>query len=155
MKWLVFSDSHGRWEYMKQAVEEQKPDGVIHLGDVCRDMGRLVQMFPDLPVEMVRGNCDGSIDVPAEREIFLGGKRLWLLHGDAYHVKFGTGMLVSEAQARGVDAVLFGHTHRPLCSREGRLWVLNPGTVKGEPRATCGVVELEGKELYCRTLVLR
>ena len=82
------------------------------------------------------------------------GKRLWLLHGHTYHVKFGEGLLVSEARARGVDAVLFGHTHQPLCYREGSLWVLNPGTVSGRPRATCGVLEKKGEDLVCRTVVL-
>ena len=155
MKWLVFSDSHGNLEYMKRAVEEYRPDGVLHLGDVSRDAQRLAQLFPGLPVEGVRGNCDGmSGDAPVEREIFIGGKRLWLLHGHTYHVKWGVGMLVSEARARGVDAVLFGHTHQPLCYREGRLWVVNPGTVSGRPRATCSVIEKKGEELDCRTAVL-
>ena len=155
MKWLVFSDSHGNLEYMKQAVEDQKPDGVLHLGDMCRDAQRLAELFPDLPIEGVRGNCDlGERNISVEQEIFIAGKRLWLLHGHTYQVKYGVGMLVSEARARGVDAVLFGHTHQPLCYREGRLWVLNPGTVSGRPRATCGILEKAGEELVCRTLVL-
>lgn len=155
MKWLVFSDSHGNLEYMRQAVLDQSPDRILHLGDVSRDAERLAQMFSHIPVEGVRGNCDGfSGDGPVERELFLAGKRLWLLHGHTYRVKYGVGMLVSEARARGVDAVFFGHTHQPLCYREGKLWVMNPGTVSGRPRATCGVLEEADGDIVCRTLVL-
>ena len=34
MKILVFSDSHRSWSGMIQAIDEQKPDQVIHLGDL-------------------------------------------------------------------------------------------------------------------------
>ncbi len=155
MKWLIFSDSHGNLEPMKRAVSLERPDRILHLGDVARDGERLQEAFPGIPVEGVRGNCDGLFgDAPAERELFFAGKRIWMLHGHTYHVKLGVGMLVSEARARGIDAVFFGHTHEPLCYREGRLWVMNPGTASGRPRATCGVLEDRGEELYCRTLVI-
>ena len=57
MKWLVFSDSHGKLDYMRKAVELEKPERILHLGDVSRDAERLQTMFPTIPVEMVRGNC--------------------------------------------------------------------------------------------------
>ncbi len=150
MKWLVFSDSHGSMDYMRRAVEAEKPDRVLHLGDVARDGARLQALFPKLPMEQVRGNCDGwGGDEPEEKEVFFMDRRVWMLHGHTYHVKYGTGMLVSEARARGVDVVVFGHTHQPLCDWDG-LWVMNPGTVSGRPRATYGVIELTDKGLSCR-----
>lgn len=150
MKWLVFSDSHGSMDYMRRAVEEEKPDRILHLGDVARDGARLQALFPKLPMEQVRGNCDGwGGDEPEEKEVFLMDRRVWMLHGHTYHVKYGTGMLVSEARARGMDVVVFGHTHQPLCDWDG-LWVMNPGTVSGRPKATYGVIELTEKGLSCR-----
>ena len=53
------------------------------------------------------------------------------------------------SRARGVDVVVFGHTHQPLCDWDG-VWVLNPGTVSGMPSATYGVIELTEKGLSCR-----
>lgn len=152
MKWLVFSDSHGRWEYMKRAVEKEQPDRVLHLGDVTRDAQRLLAECPGLQLEQVRGNCDGFIDdYPEEKEIFFGTKRVWLLHGHTYRVKMGIGMLTSEARARGVNVVLFGHTHEPLCFLEGNLWVMNPGAIGGPAaQPTYGVIEERSGELYCR-----
>lgn len=150
MKWLVFSDSHGSIDYMRQAVEREAPDRALHLGDVARDAEKLRSLFPRLKIEQVRGNCDGwSSDEPEEREVFLQDRRVWMLHGHTYHVKYGTGMLLSEARARGVDVVVFGHTHQPLCDWDG-VWALNPGTVSGRPRATYGVIELTDKGLSCR-----
>jgi hypothetical protein len=141
---------------MRQAILQERPDGVLHLGDVVRDALRLQEDFPDLPMEQIRGNCDmGVSDIPEEKEIFLGGKRIWMLHGHTYWVKMGLNLLTAEAQTRGVDVVTFGHTHQPLCDRNGPLWILNPGTVQGYPGATCGVIEIKDGKLSCRTLSLR
>lgn len=155
MKWLVFSDSHGSIDYMRRAVEAEAPDHVLHLGDMVRDSAKLQALFPKLPMEQVRGNCDGwSSDEPEEKEIFLMDCRVWMLHGHTYWVKSGVGLLTEEAHVRGVEAVLFGHTHVPLCDRVGSLWIMNPGTVSGRPRATYGVIEERDRDLYCRTAVI-
>ena len=50
MKWLVFSDSHGNLNYMKQAVGAEKPDKVLHLGDVIRDAKQLQDKAAILPL---------------------------------------------------------------------------------------------------------
>ncbi len=151
MKWLVFSDSHGSIDYMRQAVEREKPDRVLHLGDMVRDVPKLQALFPELVIEQVRGNCDGwSCEEPEEKELFFQDKRVWMLHGHTYQVKYGVGMLMGEARARGMDVVVFGHTHEPLCDCDGRLWTMNPGTVSGMPRATYGVIELQNGKLSCR-----
>lgn len=158
MKCLVFSDSHGKLDYMRRAVEAEKPDRVFHLGDMARDARQLQWDYPNLPMDWVRGNCDGysgDEEDPEEREIFLNGNRIWLLHGHTYQVKLGIGMMMNEARARGVQVVLFGHTHTPTCFLEGSLWVMNPGTCSGIPQATYGVIESDGEKLNCRIMDCR
>lgn len=151
MKWLVLSDSHGNLDGMKKAVEEEKPDRILHLGDVSRDAERLQAAFPTIPVEMVRGNCDGWYgEAPEERELSFRGKKVWMCHGHTYHVKLGIGMFTSEARAKDAAVALYGHTHEPTCFREGPLWIMNPGTCSGYPRATYGVIEERDGEPYCR-----
>lgn len=151
MKLLVCSDSHGNLDYMRRAVELERPDQVLHLGDVTRDGQRLLEAFPGLALEQVRGNCDGWGDgFPEEKELFLGGKRIWMLHGHTYRVKLGIGLLTEEARSRGEDVVVFGHTHQPLCFLDGSLWVMNPGTIRGFPKATYGLIELEAGKINCR-----
>lgn len=60
MKLLILSDSHREMEYMRDAVRRERPDAVIHLGDLVPDADRLAEEFPGLPVLSVRGNCDFS-----------------------------------------------------------------------------------------------
>ena len=141
---------------MRQAVEAERPDRIVHLGDVVRDGQRLFSLCGGIPLEQVRGNCDSEgCGVPLEKELLFRGHRIWLLHGHTYRVKLGLGLLTEEAWNRGVDMVLFGHTHLPLCMREGRLWVMNPGTCGGGgPKATYGVIEERNGELDCRTAVI-
>ncbi len=156
MKWLVFSDSHGKLDYMKKAVELEKPERILHLGDVSRDAERLQDMFPHIPVEMVRGNCDGWYgDALEEKELSFLGKRVWMAHGHEYHVKLGIGSFTAEARRKEAAVALFGHTHEPVCFMEGTLWVMNPGTVSGYPRATYGVIEDRDNRPYCRLEVIR
>jgi len=155
LKLLIFSDSHGNIEYMRRGIVRERPDQIIHLGDLTLDVQRLRKCFPDLPVEQVRGNCDGRDSIPEERELLVGGKRLWLLHGHTHQVKWGLSVLREEAQARGVDAVFFGHTHHALCAREGHLWIVNPGTCRGFPEATCAVAEISDGQIVCRMMDLK
>ena len=66
MKILVFSDSHGVKEPMLAAIEEQKPDMVLHLGDYVRDAEAIAAYFPSLDLRYVRGNCDAYSRSDAE-----------------------------------------------------------------------------------------
>ena len=156
MKLLVCSDSHGNLEDLRQAVEREQPDQVLHLGDVVWDGQRLREVYPGLVLEQVRGNCDGYGDgFPEEKELLVGGKRIWMLHGHTYRVKLGVSLVAEEARVRGVDAVVFGHTHQPLCYLDGNLWVMNPGTISGFPKATYGLIELKDGSINCRTAEIK
>ena len=62
MKIAVFSDTHGFNRGMINAVEEYKPDQIIHLGDGMHDAEKVREMFPQIPVCCVPGNCDGYYD---------------------------------------------------------------------------------------------
>ena len=56
MKIAVFSDTHGFSRGMINAVEEYKPDQIIHLGDGMPDAEKVRKMFPQIPVCCVPGN---------------------------------------------------------------------------------------------------
>ena len=43
MKLLILSDSHREMKYMCDAVWRERPDAVIHLGDLVPDADRLAQ----------------------------------------------------------------------------------------------------------------
>ena len=131
MKILVCSDSHGRLGYMIDAVEREKPDRIFFLGDHYRDGEALANLYPQIPMTAVRGNCDWGL-APDEEEILLDGVRFLLTHGHRYDCKSGLGGLISEGLRRGVDMVCFGHTHQALHVQGGEgLWLFNPGTAGG------------------------
>ena len=126
MKYLVLSDSHGNVDNMVRAVEREKPDGIIHLGDCWRDAEELHELFPRLPLEQVPGNCDFGRFEALERVLILDDHRVLIAHGHTMGVK--TGLLRAQYRAleQNADLLLFGHTHVPLVAasdvykRQGR-----------------------------------
>ena len=88
MKLLILSDSHREMEYMRDAVRRERPDAVIHLGDLVPDADRLAEEFPGLPVLSVRGNCDFSQPPRAEELLrTFEGVKIFGVHGHRYRVK--------------------------------------------------------------------
>ena len=133
MNVLVFSDSHGAVDAMAAVVEARRPGQVLHLGDHFSDMVKLHLRFPEIPMQGVRGNCDGP-GSPEVLRLTLGGTRILLVHGHRQGVKEDLERLYFTALEAEADLVLFGHTHRPLHEREGRVELLNPGSVgRGYP----------------------
>lgn len=150
MKILLLSDSHGRVGNLLEAVEREGPDWVFHMGDLCRDAQALADVYPDLPVTTVAGNCDGwSTAEETERLVELDGVRIFLTHGHCYQAKLGPGALLRAGRERGVAAVVYGHTHEPAAQMQADgLWLINPGTAGGiGNRATYGVAVIDHGQL--------
>ena len=144
MKILVFSDSHGRLSLMLDAVEKEQPQRVFFLGDNYRDGQALADVYPDLPMDLVQGNCDFHAG-PDELLVEAEGVRFFLTHGHRFHAKQGTDRLVEEGKRRGAAVVCFGHTHQALGQPESGVWLLNPGTAGGvNNRSGYAVVTVRG-----------
>lgn len=129
MKILIVSDTHGKHEYLEAVLEQEKPlDMLIHLGDAegCEDY---IEVIAECPVEAVAGNNDFFTELPGEREIRIGKYKVLLTHGHYYYVNAGTTRIKREAEDRGIDIAMFGHTHRPVIEQEGDVVVLNPGSI--------------------------
>ena len=156
MKVLILSDSHGNISNMIQAVEQEAPRMIFHLGDCWRDGERLHSRFPDLPFEQVYGNCDyfrGSQE--AEKLLYLRDKRVLMCHGHTYGVKQSLLAAGLAAEEKDLDLFLFGHTHKPLVDMRGKTLFLNPGSIGDYSRPCYGVVTLENGKLNARTALLR
>lgn len=150
MKILVLSDSHGIMRYMEQAVLDEKPDLVIHLGDRQRDAEELGRAFVQVPMLRVPGNCDGPFPGGEETLIrCLDGVRTMMTHGHRYGVKSGLQRAELAAREAGAGLLLFGHTHRALCEEHNGLWMLNPGACGGGYRVEYGIVLVENGKLAC------
>ena len=136
----VFSDTHTNIARMLAAVPALKPDVLIHLGDHDRDAEALRRAFPELPLHVVRGNCDFGNAAPDQLVIALGPVKALLTHGHIYAVDWGIDRLVYAAQEAGAKLALFGHTHEALNVEIGGVQVLNPGSAGMGRRPSCGLV---------------
>ena len=150
MKFLLFSDSHGKMDRMVKAVRKNgKVDGIIHLGDCVQDILGLMRDFPGYRYEFVKGNNDWSREYPDEKMIELEGKRIFLTHGHHYNVKYDYQRIILRGKAARADAVFFGHTHQPEEMFSDGMLVLNPGSIGlpswGENPTYCSVEIAEGK----------
>lgn len=154
MKVLVLSDSHGRADTMRRAIEAEKPHAMLYLGDGLSDAERMREEYPLLPITTVPGNCDwGSLE-ETERLIELDGVRILMLHGHTRGVKYHRMNAYYAAREMGADVLLYGHTHCPLVDYDGTTYTMNPGSIRYT--GTYGVLVLEnGKVLDCGTRMLR
>lgn len=143
MKIAVFADSHGSVGPMLRALREEKPDAIVHLGDGVRDAEALREEYPEIPLYLVRGNCDGSSAAPDELVVELGSVRALLCHGHNFAVDWGRlDSMVYAAQEKGCSLVLFGHTHRAENTEIGGVKLVNPGTAGQGPTRSWARLEI-------------
>ena len=118
MKLALLSDTHGLLrpevlEHLKSA------DAILHGGDINKQ-SILDQLRQYAPLYVVRGNNDKewAEDIPHHLTVTLGGVTFFMVHNKKE----------VPTDLTGVDAVVFGHSHKYLQEeKDGRLW-LNPGS---------------------------
>ncbi|MDE6963311.1 MAG: metallophosphoesterase [Lachnospiraceae bacterium] len=129
MKILIVSDTHRKNDNYIKALEKNGPvDMVIHCGDI-EQSEYLIDQAAGCPVQMVVGNNDFFSDLPREKDFRIGRYKVWLTHGHNYCVSMGNEYLKKEAKIRGVDIVMYGHTHKPVVDIGDGLIAINPGSL--------------------------
>ncbi len=96
-------------------------DHILHAGDVG-DPGILARLRELAPVTAIRGNIDRTgpcAQFPAEEYLTLAGVNLYMLH-DVHTLSLDPG-------AADVQAVIFGHSHKPLVEHRRGVLFFNPG----------------------------
>lgn len=129
MRVLIISDTHGRHANLKKVFEKEGAvDLVIHLGDAegCEDY---IEAIAGCPLEIVSGNSDFFSSLCQEKELELGRYKILITHGHYYNVNAGMEDIKKEAEGRGCDIVMFGHTHRPMVHYGKKVIALNPGSL--------------------------
>ena len=146
----VFADSHGEIEAMRAAVEENKPDMVLHLGDYARDADELRELFPRLDIRSVKGNCDARYwcDAPESLQFSADGVTIYMTHGHRQNVKYTLDALANTVHFSGAVLGLFGHTHSSEYKKMGDVTLFNPGSV-GRGRRSYGLIFVKGREFRC------
>ncbi|MBQ8327771.1 MAG: metallophosphoesterase [Lachnospiraceae bacterium] len=151
MRVLVVSDTHRRNDnYFKVLEKEKNLDLIIHCGD-SEGSEYALSESADCPVQLVTGNNDFFSSLPRELEIEIEGYKVWVTHGHNYYVNMGDEFIKEEARARGVDIVMYGHTHRPVINESKGVIAINPGSLtypRQEGRKpTYIIMEVEKKEV--------
>lgn len=131
MKILIVSDTHRKDDNLQYVIEKEAPfDKLIHLGDIEGSEYVIQQWVPEeSELLMVIGNNDFFSDLDKEKEIVIGPHRILLTHGHYYNVTLGVEGLRKEAEERGCDIAMYGHTHRPYLDTKDGITVLNPGSL--------------------------
>ena len=136
---VAISDTHGAYKPIEQMYEKFKADIYVHCGDGYREAEIFRNSGEFHPLVFVKGNCDINCPEPAERELNVDGRKIFITHGHRYYVKSGMSELYDLAKREGYTAVFFGHTHNPTCSYVSGCWFLNPGSAgrpyDGKPKA--------------------
>lgn len=118
----VLSDTHGllRPEVLAACTGA---DAILHAGDVG-DPAILARLGELAPVTAIRGNIDTAgpcAALPATEMVLFGGATMYLVHSLAD--------LDIHPGAAGVNAVISGHSHKPVVDWRAGVLYLNPGSV--------------------------
>ena len=150
-KFGVLSDTHGDagrrgedLDYVADFFRRARVDLILHAGDVGQ-RSVLDALGEVAPVVAVRGNAD-PLDLieslPDRARIDVGSRSVLLLHG--HHGK--TALVAAKTAVNaGVDLIVFGHSHKPWISREGKTILFNPGSPterRWHPHFGIGLIEV-------------
>ena len=154
MKVFIVSDTHDKHRSLEMALEQVgEIDVFIHLGDIGDGLEH-IDAIVDCEKYMIGGNNDFFSSLPREREFLIGNKRVFITHGHKYIKGLNLAGLVEAGRSRGVDIVMFGHTHMPYLERLSDLTLLNPGSISlprqtdREPSFVLMEMELSGEVKY-------
>ena len=142
-KILIVSDSHGRSQNIKAAIDIERPDMLIHLGDI-EDDPEVVRRWLDetmktsVPAVFVQGNCDGykGLKLQSTAVFELNDHRFYCTHGHRQGVNMGLENLMYSALENDCDIAMYGHTHVPFDDYfesfgdvGSGVRILNPGSI--------------------------
>ena len=148
----VFADSHGELDAMCAAIDEHKPDMVLHLGDYARDAEELQRRYPRMDIRYVRGNCDRWQSDAADFLRFNADSvGIYMTHGHRQSVKSTLDALANVVHFSGAQLGLFGHTHCSEYKKMGDVTLFNPGSV-GRGRCSWGLITVKGAEFECKLM---
>ena len=120
MKLAILSDTHG---LLRPEVTEhlKTADAILHGGDINRQ-SIVDELRQYAPLYIVRGNNDKdwAEAIPHDLTVTLGGVTFFMVHNRKE----------VPADLAGVDAVVFGHSHRYVQEeRDGVLWINAKGSL--------------------------
>jgi putative phosphoesterase len=104
-------------------------DIILHAGDFT--VSDVIAFLSKKPFHGVQGNMDSlevKVSLPEKKVIEIVGYRIGLIHG------WGSSEGLEErimGEFHDVDAIVFGHSHKPTNHLEEGILFFNPGTTTG------------------------
>jgi len=146
----VVSDTHGKLDFFRKAVEEMGAiDLLIHAGDHYQDAVHIGKEL-NVKVVAVAGNCDWHLPGPYEEELEIEGFRILVTHGHQYGVKSNHKKLAEKLKNGKYDLIIYGHSHMPEITCLSQGYLLNPGSAASPRRGSSrsyGILEISGNGL--------
>jgi hypothetical protein len=147
MKIAVLSDTHG---LLRAEVLERLSgcDCILHGGDINRP--EILQRLEEIaPVYAVRGNNDKewAEHLPQTLQFQLEGLQFFMVHNKKDAPK----------DLRGVDIVVFGHSHKYSAQTLGDQFWLNPGSCgrrRFDQEITFAMLTVHGREFQVEKVVI-
>lgn len=156
---VIVSDSHGDSKTLLNVFKNSENcDAMIFCGDGLIDLAAILNISAesnlfvppviacvkgnnDLPIFSIKNTESGSlvnVNVPAEQILTVASHKIFITHGHCYGINGGINCLVSAAETKFADVVIFGHSHLAASTSGMVPLVLNPGSVRlprgGQPR---------------------
>jgi uncharacterized protein len=124
----VISDTHGQFDPKIPGIFKSVSH-ILHAGDIG-DLQVLRKLERIAPVTAVSGNVDeGSVPpgVDVEKTLQLCGLHIFMIHilGNPQRLTRTLQQTIDHVQP---NVVVFGHSHKPLIERHGRVLYFNPGS---------------------------
>ncbi len=148
MRYLVISDSHGYNGNLPKVMEMAgEVEAIFHLGDLqCAP--EEIERVTKSNVIAISGNNDFRPELKPMRVIPREGHKILMTHGHRQMVNFGSlDRLVYLGEENEADIVMFGHTHVPCVRQQGRITLVNPGSIslprQGSRRPTFIIMEIK------------
>lgn len=153
MKIGVISDTHltSVTEDFKKTLKRQFSDVemIIHGGDMTSVA--VYDFLSNWELKAVRGNMDDydlGMILPVKRVELIMGKKIGIIHGRGSPHTIED---VVSGEFKGVDIIIFGHSHVPANVKRGGVIMFNPGSYRGSysQKGTVGIMEI-GNEITFR-----
>ncbi len=151
-----FSDAKKGVLFLEELSERyfRDVDMIFHAGDLVN--ADVLLAFAGKTVHAVRGNMDPfSPGIPIRKVVSAGGFRIGLIHGWGAPEGLEKRVL-SEFRGERIDCLVYGHSHHPVCHREGGILRFNPGSPtdrRWAPFHSVGILEI-GETIHGRIICL-
>lgn len=138
-KVLIVSDSKGSVGPILTAIDREKPDAIIHLGNGVRD---LVDLTFSGKIYAVRSGGEFGKKLPTASKLNYDKEIILYTHGDDWTYPKDKAKMVEFCSQQGATIVLFGGVKEPVYFEQNGIKFVSPGEMHDRTSATYAIMYL-------------